>query len=461
MNRKSIVALMITGAVVFAPFGLLKPLQASDDTPHWTLQAESALGKTDSNCQFLAGDYNGDSIQDIYCIQKDGKNGKTEVHVLNGQVSYADFLEHMETALGNTDYNWDFKLGDYNNDSHQDLFAIYRNGASGETELQVLDGANKFQNILLSTTIDIGHTTDRTKYDFEIGDYNSDGKVDLYMIVKEGANRKTEVHVLDGKDNFISYLLHTETALSSTNGSWEFELGNYNDDNKLDLVAINKKGKNSTELHVLDGANNFSTFIAQLETPLQKVDSSFEFAMDRNSKSRAPLYVISKSGVNKTEIHRMSLTNASDEKRQAVVDEALTWEGKIPYHLDSIIATQKLDKTNPPKYMDCADFTSSVYYTVLDTKIGTWTGEQKNAGVEVDKTLALKGDFSNLKKGDIIIFNFTSETVNGDHVGMYIGNGQFIHESGTNASSGNVKISNLDSYFYGNNILTIRRIINE
>lgn len=463
MNRKSIAALVITALLVCAPFGFTKSIQAADDTPHWTLEVQSCMDSTDSNTEFITGDYNGDSIQDVYAIKKNGESGKTEIRIINGKDNYQSYLLETATVLNNTDYNWDFKLADYNNDGKLDLYAIYRNGASGKTEVHILNGADNYQSYLLSTTVNIGHTSDRTRYDFEVGDYNKDNIPDLYMINKKGADGKTEVHVFDGKDNFQTFLLQTTTTLHQTNGSWDFKLSNYNDDDKLDILAINRKGKNNTEIHVLNGADNFQSFTNQLETPLEKSDSNVEFSVNRDSKNRAPLFVIKRNGANnKTEIHKMSLTNEQEEKRQAVVDEALYWEGKIPYYLDSVISTQKLDKNIPPAYMDCADFVSSVYYTVLDVKIGTWTGDQKNAGVEVDKSLALKGDFSNLKKGDIIIFNFENpNNPDGEHVGMYIGDGKFIHESGTNANSGNVKISNLDNNFYGQNIMTIRRIINE
>lgn len=463
MNRKSIALICITALVVCTPFGFSKTIHAADDTPHWTMQVESCMDGKDTDSQFITSDYNGDSIQDLYCIVKNAESGKTEVKVLNGQDGYKSYLVETQTALNNTDYNWDFKLADYNNDGKKDLYAIYRNGASGKTEVHILDGANNFQSYLLSTTTELDHTSDRTRYDFEIGDYNKDNVPDLYMIDKQGASKKTEVHVLNGKDNFQSFLLHAATNLHETNGSWDFKLGNYDNDENLDLLAINKKGKNGTEIHVLNGNDNFNSFISQMETPLEKADSNYDFSVNRESKNRAAVFVVKKSGTNnKVEIHKMSLTNLQEEQRQAVVDEALYWEGKIPYYLDSKVSTQKLDKNIPPEYMDCADFVSSVYYTVLGEKIGTWTGEQKNVGVEVDKSLAVKNDFSNLQKGDIIIFNFDNpDNPDGEHVGMYIGDGKFIHESGTNQTSGNVKISNLDANYYGSNIMTIRRIINE
>ncbi|MGV2643456.1 hypothetical protein GNF86_18810, partial [Clostridium perfringens] len=131
--------------------------------------------------------------------------------------------------------------------------------------------------------------------------------------------------------------------------------------------------------------------------------------------------------------------------QQKVVNEALYWVGRIPYYMDSAISTQKLDKNNPPRYMDCADFTSSVYYTVMDIKIGTWTGTQKYYGSAVDISGAKGGNYSNLVPGDLIIFTWPGgDYSNGDHVAMYIGNGQIVHESGINSTGGNVKINSLN-----------------
>ena len=61
---------------------------------------------------------------------------------------------------------------------------------------------------------------------------------------------------------------------------------------------------------------------------------------------------------------RMS-NGTSESWRLDIAKEAAYWEGKIPYCIDSVIFTQILDRNNPPKYMDCADFTSSVYKTIL------------------------------------------------------------------------------------------------
>lgn len=149
---------------------------------------------------------------------------------------------------------------------------------------------------------------------------------------------------------------------------------------------------------------------------------------------------------------------------QDIVNEALYWVGRIPYYMDSVITTQKLNRNNPPPYMDCADFTSSVYSTVMDINIGGWTGAQKYYGNAVDISAAKSGNYSNLALGDLIIFTWPNGSYNnGDHVAIYIGNGQIVHESGDNNRGGNVKVNSLNEYWDGygvlkNNIISIRRV---
>lgn len=73
-------------------------------------------------------------------------------------------------------------------------------------------------------------------FSFLLGDYNHDGNLDLYAIIKtQTGSRSTEVHILSGKNNFQSWLLQTGTILHETGNNWVFLLGDYNHDGHLDL----------------------------------------------------------------------------------------------------------------------------------------------------------------------------------------------------------------------------------
>lgn len=73
-------------------------------------------------------------------------------------------------------------------------------------------------------------------------------------------------------------------------------------------------------------------------------------------------------------------SSSADEKRKAIVEFAKKFEGRIPYCINTIINTMILDVNNPPKYMDCSDFTSSVYLTVLNEHIGGNTSARIKSG---------------------------------------------------------------------------------
>ncbi|GIO85893.1 hypothetical protein J25TS5_28250 [Paenibacillus faecis] len=156
----------------------------------------------------------------------------------------------------------------------------------------------------------------------------------------------------------------------------------------------------------------------------------------------------------------VQVLDTADEYRQAIIEEAKYWIGKIPYCRNTIISTQVLDKDNPPPYMDCADFTSSLYKTLLNIDIGPNTSTQINRGTKV----AIK----DLKQGDLILFG-NKKSGAPSHVGMYIGNGEFIHLSGNNTDpnnlykkkSWNVRIDKLSNSYWNPKIITGRRIIQD
>ncbi|MGW8958429.1 NlpC/P60 family protein [Paenibacillus sp. NPDC055715] len=175
--------------------------------------------------------------------------------------------------------------------------------------------------------------------------------------------------------------------------------------------------------------------------------------------------------------------SSADQKRKAIVEFAKRFLGRIPYCMDSKIKTMKLDPNNPPEYMDCSDFSSSVYSTILNVYIGGTTSEQIHRGIEVDyQNLRSRGNYKNLKLGDLILFDWgsagkTESKFRVDHVGIYIGDGEFIHEHGRaqtrdemkndHKPSHNVTIDKLNANWgegYGliyTNVIAVRRIIQD
>ncbi|QZY56583.1 C40 family peptidase [Crassaminicella profunda] len=99
-----------------------------------------------------------------------------------------------------------------------------------------------------------------------------------------------------------------------------------------------------------------------------------------------------------------------------------------------------------PNTFDCSGFTSYVYKKI-GIKLPRASREQSRAGQKVSK--------SNLRIGDLVFFD-TNGGNNGNvsHVGIYIGNGQFIH-----AATGRrrITITDLNSSYYRGRFVTARR----
>lgn len=267
-------------------------LSSASQFASFVTQTGTPLQQTgsDASWQFLVGDYNGDGIPDIYAIAKANTgSGKVEVHILDGATNYQTWLAHIVTAqpVVGTDETYMFALGSYNADGKLDLWMIKRaNTGSNSTEVHIMSATSNFSSFIEHTGTALQMTGSDSSWAFLVGDYNHDGKADLYTIQKTNTGTgTTEVHVLDGSNRFQTFLLHTGTALQQTGSddSIAFALADYNGDGQPDLYAIAKANTTSgkTEVHVLNGASTFSTFLTHLATAVATTgtDLSYEFAV--------------------------------------------------------------------------------------------------------------------------------------------------------------------------------------
>jgi hypothetical protein len=159
-------------------------------------------------------------------------------------------------------------------------FAVwdYDGNGTNSTEVHVLNGSDNFKTFLLSTVTALEANAD--SYDFSVWDYNNDGKMDLVAVKKNmtGAGR-TEVHILDGASNFSTFRLHAVTPIEENTSNYEFIPTYYPvRGSAMNIVAVKKfnTGSLSTELHVLNGATDFGTYIVNSATILVETGSNFD-----------------------------------------------------------------------------------------------------------------------------------------------------------------------------------------
>ncbi len=98
--------------------------------------------------------------------------------------------------------------------------------------------------------------------------------------------------------------------------------------------------------------------------------------------------------------------------------------------------------------IDCSAFTQTLYSDILSVPLLRTAREQFTEGTEVRSE-------RDLKFGDLVFFN-TRRAVKPGHVGIYIGDGMFVHAS----SSFGVIVSSLNDAYYGSRYMGARRIEN-
>ncbi|MDF1611037.1 MAG: C40 family peptidase [Stygiobacter sp.] len=95
--------------------------------------------------------------------------------------------------------------------------------------------------------------------------------------------------------------------------------------------------------------------------------------------------------------------------------------------------------------IDCSGFTRQIFLNALNIELPRSAREQFNVGEQIEK--------EDLSFGDLVFFN-TQRRSNPGHVGIYIGDNQFIHASRTLG----VTISSLDETYYKKRYVGARRI---
>ncbi len=130
-------------------------------------------------------------------------------------------------------------------------------------------------------------------------------------------------------------------------------------------------------------------------------------------------------------------TLEGSEKGQLVVETAKKYLG-VPY----------VWAGTSPSGFDCSGLVQYVFRE-LGVSLNRVAADQTAHGIPVTR--------ENLLPGDIVFFHNTNKYTRINHVGIYVGDGNFIHAPQTGDV---VKISTLDSGYYAGTFVTARRIFN-
>lgn len=101
--------------------------------------------------------------------------------------------------------------------------------------------------------------------------------------------------------------------------------------------------------------------------------------------------------------------------------------------------------TSPDSGFDCSGLVNYVFRTTLGIELPRVSREMASNGQKVERAA--------LTAGDLVFFGGRGARV--DHVGIYVGDGQFVHAPRTGRD---VTVSSLDTGYWANRFLQARRV---
>jgi len=139
-------------------------------------------------------------------------------------------------------------------------------------------------------------------------------------------------------------------------------------------------------------------------------------------------------------------SNSNGSGARATVAPSETGNELVDFALGYIGYNYKYGGKSPSTGFDCSGFVSYVYSNFGVSLTRSSSGQYKNDGVEVSK--------DELAPGDLLFFS-NSSTNGVGHVGIYMGDNEFVHSSTTNVG---VVVSRLDSTYYIRHWIGAKRI---
>ena len=196
------------------------------------------------------------------------------------------------------------------------------------------------------------------------------------------------------------------------------------------LYAISRRvGLSVEEIKKLNHLQVTALKVGQVLTlPKAGMVEEAEEGVEEPGDSEEPTVEANIEGEQEETSHKPVGKWSSSEERNLFVRVVKTFLG-VPYRLGG----------STLKGIDCSAFVKKIYQ-IFSIDLPRTAREQLHFGKGVEK--------NELEEGDLVFFR--TRRANGTHVGIYIGNNQFVHASSLKRE---VKIDNLDTPYYDKRFL--------
>ncbi|KYN79074.1 hypothetical protein A0J52_07310 [Clostridium sporogenes] len=375
----------------------------------------------------ISGDFNGDGKDDIAAFYKVDDN-TTNLHVWISTGSSFQY-QYSQGWWNSKGYNSDkissrIVAGDFNGDGKDDIAAFYKVGDCNTNLHTWISTGSSFQyQYSQGWWNSNGYNSDQISNKVVAGDFNGDGKDDIAAFYKADAY-DTRLHTWMSTGSSFQYKdsqgWWNSKGYNSDQISNRVVAGDFNGDGKDDVAAFYKADAYDTRLNtwISTGSSfQYKDSKGWWNSTGYNPDqiSNRVVAGDFNGDGSYDVAAFYANGQASTSLHVWQ-SNASNITRR-IVEYSKQFIG-VPYVWGG----------TSPSGFDCSGLVQYVY-AHFGYNLYRISEEQINNGIEVSK--------GELKPGDLVFFgNYGAP----GHVGMYVGNGQFIEAPSTGKT---VRISNL------------------
>ncbi|SFE14520.1 C40 family peptidase [Peptostreptococcus sp. D1] len=283
-------------------------------------------------------------------------------------------------------------------------------------------------------------------------------KGEIFKVVSKSSNGWYKVILKDGTTGWASGKYISLTNEVDKSNVSEFIKGSENDVKytETNTTASSNQGTVNSKvgLNVRAGAGTKNAVISTL-----KSNAVVNIIGEENGWYKIKLSDGSTGYVGASFINRNASTASTDNTKStaaekqtdvntAVGDTTPSATGnKVADYAQTLLGTRYTWGGSSTSGFDCSGFTQYVYKNALGVDIPRVSRAQATVGSAVST--------SSMKVGDLLYFDTTGSGTT-SHVGIYLGNGKFIHASGTAANPEYVKVSNLSEKWV--KLLGARRI---
>lgn len=188
------------------------------------------------------------------------------------------------------------------------------------------------------------------------------------------------------------------------------------------FVALPATAATGLAADTADGFPGTTSLTQQIADPLPAAGREMLFAAEVNQLIAAAIEV-------------ETLPSAPEARRQSLLQRGMALLG-TPYRWGG---------TTPDGGFDCSGLVSYVFRTALGIELPRVSRDMARAGERVEQ--------AQLAQGDLVFFGRRGNRI--DHVGIYVGNGRFLHAPRTGRD---VTVSRMDSGYWANRFQSARRI---